>query len=79
MSHRGQSSGGLGYDPLVPDHVYIGLTYGGGGAKVSADGSNTWNDLGRQDLGEIHDLALGVDGRNLYAATDQGVHRLALR
>jgi len=79
VSHRGQRFGGLAYDPSEPDRVYVGLTYAGGGVKVSADGGSSWSDLGRQDLGEIHDLALGVDGRHLYAATDEGVYRLSLR
>ena len=35
-------------------------------------------DLGRQDLGTIADLALGIDGVNLYAASDQGLWRLNL-
>jgi hypothetical protein len=35
--------------------------------------------LGRQDIGAVSDLALGVDGRNLYAATDQGLWRLPLQ
>ena len=36
---------------------------------ASVDGGATWSDLGRQDIGAVSDLALGVDGRNLYAAT----------
>ena len=28
--------------------------------------------------GAVNDLALGIDGRNLYAATEQGVWQLGL-
>ncbi len=42
-------------------------------AKIACWPCATWSDLGRQDIGAVSDLALGVDGRNLYAATDQGV------
>ena len=70
------SSRSLAVDPTDPDRVYAGLT--GTGVKVSTDGGITWADLGRQDLPVIHDLVLGVDGRNLYCATDGGVYRLPL-
>lgn len=46
---------------------------------TSSDGGGTWSDLGREDLGsEIRDLALGIDGAYIYAATEGGVHRLRL-
>lgn len=46
--------------------------------RISADGGHTWADLG-QGLGDpATGLALGIDGRNLYAATATGVWRLAL-
>lgn len=70
------SSRSLAVDPSNPDRVYAGLT--GSGVKVSSDGGITWADLGRQDLPAIRDLVLGVDGQNLFAATDQGVYRLHL-
>ena len=34
--------------------------------------------LGRQDIGEVLDLALSGDGLTLYAATTEGPFRLAL-
>lgn len=64
----------LGYGP--PRSLSGGC--GPSGVKASADAGVTWANLGRQDLPAIHDLALGVDGRNLYAATDHGVWRLRL-
>jgi hypothetical protein len=33
-------------------------------------------DIGRRGLPPIHQLALGIDGRNLYAAIDEGLYRL---
>ena len=79
--------GGLAYDPVNPDRIYVGRkvypSYSdppdGGGVAVSTDGGATWSDLGRQDIGAVSDLALGIDGRNLYAATDQGLWQLPLQ
>jgi hypothetical protein len=45
---------------------------------ASPDGGLTWLDLGGRDLGRIRNLALGIDGRYLYAATDHGLWRLAV-
>jgi hypothetical protein len=80
---------GLTYDPSAPEHLFVGLNeYNSSGYQrarnisqvlASADGGSTWAALGPTDPGEIHDLALGIDGTNLYAATDRGVWRLALR
>ena len=80
--------GGLAYDPAEPDRVYVGLTRAlgwsqqrrvlGSGVRASADGGETWFELGRQDLPEIHDLALVVDRQNLYAATERGLWRLSV-
>jgi len=67
--------GALTYDPARPDHVYIAV---GGGVRASADSGSNWGPLGRQDLPRINDLALGVDGRYLYAATEAGLYRLPL-
>jgi len=65
----------LEYDPARPDALYIAV---GGGVRASADGGASWSELGRRDLPRINDLALGIDGRNLYAATESGVYRLRL-
>ena len=71
--------GGLTFDPTAPERVYVGLREGGSGVQASADAGQSWAPLGQQELGPINDLALGIDARNLYAATDQGLWRLALR
>jgi photosystem II stability/assembly factor-like uncharacterized protein len=80
--------GGLAYAPWAPDRVYLALDdYRGPvyapnltGSRVAAstDGGSGWVDLGRPDLGRLQDLALGIDGRNLYAASDRGLWRLRL-
>src|SRR5262245_44200141 len=67
--------GGLAYDPANPDRVYVGLTTDGSGVLTSPDGGSTWCSLGQQPIGAVRDLALGVDGQNLYAATESGVWR----
>jgi len=66
----------LDYDPSEPDVVYVVL----GESRIlrSDDAGETWTDLGLSGH-RIHDIALGVDGKNLYAATDHGVLRLPLR
>jgi hypothetical protein len=69
--------GGLAYDRSNPDRVYVGLTGDGSEVITSPDGGITWCSLGQQPIGAVRDLALGVDGRNLYAATDSGVWRFA--
>jgi photosystem II stability/assembly factor-like uncharacterized protein len=75
-AQSGSHVGGLAYDPSTPDRVYAGLSTGG--VKTTSDGGVTWLDLGRQDLGRINDLALGIDAINIYAATDNGLWRLRL-
>lgn len=76
----------LAYDPANPDRVWLSLaeTSGRGQAATksyrltaTADGGATWTDL-NADLGPVHDLALGIDGANLYAAGEHGVWRLPL-
>ena len=76
-STSGASITGLAYDPEAPDRVYIALNTSGV-VKASATGGATWTDLGCRTLPRINDLAPGVDGLNLYAATDEGVWRLSL-
>jgi photosystem II stability/assembly factor-like uncharacterized protein len=78
--------GGLAYDPAAPERLFVGLNETSSQAATppparsrvttSADGGQTWTDLGRPDLGAINALAVGIDGRNLYAATEQGLWRL---
>jgi photosystem II stability/assembly factor-like uncharacterized protein len=78
--------GGLTYEPAQPEHVYIGRQVfpgffeppAGGAVAFSSDGGASWADLGRQDIGAVSDLALSVDGRWLFAATDQGLWRWRL-
>jgi hypothetical protein len=79
---------GLVCDPAAPERVYVALSAGFSAGppgrreavRWSPDGGRTWQDAGRgqEALEGIHDLALGVDGRTLYAATGRGVWRLRL-
>ena len=82
LRYRAGDSGGvrlsaLTYDPAAPDRVYVGLNAVEKGVRTSADGGATWNELGLGDR-DVRALELGIDARNLYAATDQGVWRLRL-
>jgi photosystem II stability/assembly factor-like uncharacterized protein len=72
------SLGGLAYDPMNPDRVFVGLAGDGSGVITTPDGGATWCGLGNQPIGAVRDLVLGVDGRNLYAATDTGVWRFEI-
>jgi photosystem II stability/assembly factor-like uncharacterized protein len=62
-------------DPAMPDRVYVAMR--SGSVLRSDDAGQTWTDLGLTEQ-TVNDLALGVDRKNLYAATDQGVLRLPL-
>jgi photosystem II stability/assembly factor-like uncharacterized protein len=68
--------GGLVSDPALPDRVWTAI--GGRGVLRTDDGGATWAELGAPGPGAVNDLALGIDARNLYAATEQGVWRLPL-
>jgi photosystem II stability/assembly factor-like uncharacterized protein len=76
--------GSLAYDPANPDRVYVAVSIRNGpdvfrsGVRASSDGGQTWTELGRQDMPTITDLKLGIDGRNLYAATPKAVYQLRL-
>lgn len=67
---------GLAYDPIAPDRVWVAPIKGS--ILVSDDGGKSWTGISPADW-EVSDLALGVDGANLYAATRRGVMRLTLR
>ena len=45
---------------------------------MSRDAGATWSELGARDLPKVSGLAVGIDGRYLYARTQKGVYRLAL-
>ena len=77
---------GLTYDSAAPQRVFLAQqtrpaksqgrnTYAVNG---SGDGGATWNPLGSRPLAEIHELALGIDGRYLFAATGEGLLRIAV-
>lgn len=68
---------GLAVDPTAPLHVYLGLSGLLQGVRRSDDGGATWTELGLSDQ-PVNDLALGIDQRNLFAATATGVWRLAV-
>jgi hypothetical protein len=70
--------GGLAYDPANPDAVWVALTGDGDGVLASLDGGANWFDAGAHGLGVAQQLALGIDGENLYLATDQGLWRASL-
>jgi hypothetical protein len=46
--------------------------------RRSRDAGATWSELGARDLPEVYGLAVGVDGRYLYARTLKGAYRMAL-
>jgi hypothetical protein len=68
----------LAADPGNPDRIFaLESAYA---ARVSTDGGQTWAGLPPLPTRTtIADLALGVDGRHLYAATYNGVFRLPLQ
>lgn len=77
----------LASDPANPDHLFVGLKDTVGISTTapstyrvlgSADGGSTWLALSGPDFPKLSALALGIDGQNLYAATERGVLRLPL-
>jgi photosystem II stability/assembly factor-like uncharacterized protein len=66
----------LAYDPPEPDHVFVVPT--SGALLESRDGGETWRDPGETGLTGVRNVAFGVDGANVYAATDHGLFRLRL-
>jgi photosystem II stability/assembly factor-like uncharacterized protein len=70
--------GGLTYDRFAPDRVYVGLVGDGRGVQASEDAGVSWMRLGSTEIGAVPALALGIDGQNLYAGTDQGLWRLRI-
>ena len=74
----------LTMDPQAPDHLFAAFHSQLKGQpathaiRTSTDGGATWTDLAPPLAEPAFDLALGIDGRNLYAATATGVWRLAL-
>ena len=70
--------GGLASEPTNADRVYIGFSGGGSGVQTSPDGGGSWEPAGRGEIGAVAALALGIDGRNLYAAGERGLWRLRL-
>jgi hypothetical protein len=69
----GAAFGGLAYDASQPARVYVALNGEEGGVQVSANGGLSWDPIRGGGLAQVRDLALGIDGANLYAATDHGV------
>jgi hypothetical protein len=68
----------LALDPNNPDRLFAGWSCAECGVQASFDGGVSWAPFGRQDTGRVNDVLLGIDGRNVYAATDQGVWRMSL-
>jgi photosystem II stability/assembly factor-like uncharacterized protein len=76
----------LTYDPVTPSRAFVALGSQGdsgstavsGGILATTDGGTTWGEIGTPEMPRVDDLALGIDGQNLYAATSTGVWRLPL-
>lgn len=77
---------GLAYDPAQMDHVFQSQQQQAGSdaasathaVMVSVDSGTTWKMLGQSPLPAIHQLAFGIDGRNLFAATEGGLLGIAV-
>jgi photosystem II stability/assembly factor-like uncharacterized protein len=66
-------------DPTYPDRVFLLRSEGSAaGIRVSQDGGRTWGVVGLPDAVSARDLAVGIDGRYLFLATDAGVWRQPL-
>ena len=45
---------------------------------MSSDAGQTWDFLGRQDIGWVNELVRTADGQALLAATNEGIWRYRL-
>lgn len=63
------------YNSTNPDQVYLAVSGPGGGVQATQDGGEAWSYVGNPatSIGTVTDLAVGIDGKNLYAATDEGL------
>jgi hypothetical protein len=78
---------GLAYDPASPTRVFAAQTWRStpsapwefGGVVATQDGGATWLETGQPaSMPYVTQLALGIDGQYLFAATATGVWRIAL-
>ena len=46
---------------------------------VTTDGGERWDDTALPTDVKVRSLAVGIDGRYLFAATDKGIWRLQLK
>jgi photosystem II stability/assembly factor-like uncharacterized protein len=78
--------GALSYDPTTPSRVFVSLhrhddlrkPAANGGIVATSDAGASWSEIGSPEMPRVDDLALGIDGKYLFAASEQGVWRLAL-
>ena len=83
MTGGGPSVGiaGLSVDPTAPDRLLLGINASQASnmldsqIRLSQDGGTTWTEISPPDFPVISDLAFGIDGRMMFAATGTGVWR----
>jgi hypothetical protein len=71
-------------DPTNPSVAYLAVNQLVPGSKritsrillYTSIKQGAWHDLETQDVGQVNELAVGIDGLNLYAATSTGLWRL---
>jgi hypothetical protein len=71
-------------DPTDPSIAYLAMNQQVPGSKsitsrillYTSVKQGAWHDLETQDFGQVSELAVGIDGLNLYAATSTGLWRL---
>lgn len=76
----------LAYDPAMPSRAFVALQrklasnqhVDAAWVSMTTDGGTTWSRLGQEGPDVIPDLALGIDGLNLFAATSGGTRRFSL-
>ena len=72
---------GLSVDPTNGDRLLVGLSANPGTwampplLRLSLDGGTTWTDATSPGVTKVNDVAFGIDGRLMFAATDTGVWR----
>jgi photosystem II stability/assembly factor-like uncharacterized protein len=73
--------GGLAVDPIRPGRLLLGINASQGPQRLdsqirlSTDTGESWSDIAPAGFPTIADLAFGIDGKTIYAATSTGVWR----
>jgi len=74
---------GLAMDPTRSERLLLALNASGrkepapAPLQLSLDDGQSWSEYSPEGLGTVHDVAFGIDGKLMFAATSTGLWRAA--